>query len=89
MKVCSVEECKRTLLAKGLCSIHYYRQYHHGTINISSPGMRKAKQPRSCAVRGCERNRAARGLCPTHYKRFIRYGWEGVGEGKIRRYDQA
>jgi hypothetical protein len=35
--ICSQPECGKRVLARGLCSMHYSRQYNHGTLAAPSP----------------------------------------------------
>lgn len=37
MKVCSINGCGRSYLARGLCNTHYARWRKHGTTDISAP----------------------------------------------------
>src|SRR5579863_8497577 len=34
---CSIEGCRKPRLAKGLCQMHYYRQYRTGTTDLNEP----------------------------------------------------
>lgn len=37
MKICSVDDCTTTTLARGWCRKHYYRWYRHGTLADPEP----------------------------------------------------
>ena len=79
-KKCSVEGCDKPFLALGLCSMHYYRQQRHGSVE--EPPKKKCrdkygesnKPPGICLIEGCDEVIHARGMCNTHYRRLMRRG---------------
>lgn len=80
---CSVDNCERVSVARGLCSGHYQRQRSGRDLSVPlrervghTPGLR-------CSVDGCDREVvvAARMLCHGHYKRWQRTGAVG---GELR-----
>ena len=65
--LCSVEDCGRLWVAKGLCMRHYQQQRRYGRIT-------DLDNVEQCTMRGCERLRVARGYCWKHYARYVRDG---------------
>lgn len=89
MKSCSVEGCTRPFLAKGLCNLHYRRQYTRG--NLGGLDVERVRG-RRCSVAGCDKKHVARGLCSMHRSRLHHTGAigpadsirkEGTGLGSI------
>lgn len=56
--MCSVEQCSRPAIAKGLCNMHYQR--------IRSNGDTNSKGPQACTFDGCDRRPESRGRCYEH-----------------------
>lgn len=71
---CSVKECSRGVVGRGLCMMHYARWRRHGdtTDNLKrrSPTSSMAK----CLVDGCSERAKARGLCSKHYQNWRNHG---------------
>lgn len=65
---CSIESCKRQILARSWCSLHYDRWRKHGNPNYISPSILRDTRP--CKVLGCSSPRIARGWCTKHYQRW-------------------
>lgn len=63
-KICSVEGCKETHLAKGYCRLHYQRWKAHGDpLKI----VKKGKNPLICIIAGCENKKYPNdSLCKKH-----------------------
>ena len=72
MRRCSVEDCDRTVLARGWCKTHYQRWTKHGDPQAHIPLPTKAEA--ACSVQSCERVARARGLCSLHDERRRRTG---------------
>lgn len=74
---CTVEDCGRREIARGLCTTHYERQRRSGSLD-EHQGIR-ALLPRggTCKVDGCARAAVARGMCQLHYDRTRRTGEHG------------
>jgi hypothetical protein len=70
-KPCTVKDCDRFNLARGLCALHYYRLRNTGTL---SPPVAKTKKLTQCQVRGCIALSFIKGHCRYHYQRLQRYG---------------
>ena len=72
-KLCAVEGCRNTHLAKGYCRTHYQRLRRLGDANavVQSVGSRKSKK---CSVDGCDRDSLNRGYCTRHFDRYLRHG---------------
>lgn len=74
MDICSVEDCERSVKAKGLCNAHYSRVQNgrplDGPIRLTA-----RSNVRSCSVDWCERTAASLGFCAAHYQRH-RAGWD-------------
>lgn len=68
---CSITECDRPFVAKGLCSMHWQRQ-KHGT-NMTKPP-RKRMESKVCTASGCGRKSRTANLCMAHYNRL----WRGL-----------
>ncbi len=75
---CTVEDCDRKHLRRGLCSPHYYRLRNTGSL------FPKYKSS-ICSVEGCDRSRKSMGLCNTHYMRFKKTG--DAGSAEIKSHD--
>lgn len=59
---CVVPDCPNTVLAKGLCSIHYDRMRRTGKLERTRPAGRQA-----CSI--CGETVVGFGLCELHYRR--------------------
>lgn len=59
-KLCSVADCERTAIAKGLCSMHWARE--------------RLKSAPKCSVVNCKKPSEKRGLCGAHYFRLRKNG---------------
>lgn len=62
--LCSIPECGKPLLCKGLCQTHYYR--------VQKKGYRPPSKP--CGVATCGALAFGRKYCLKHYKRWLKYG---------------
>ena len=60
--LCSLENCDRPVLSRGLCSRHYQRERRSGRLPDYRP-------PVQCSIEGCEQPPVARLLCSLHYQR--------------------
>lgn len=65
--MCSVASCRRSVLAKGLCGLHYQRS--RDGVDLGGPESKKMPRGAQCSVNQCERPVQARGLCGMHYRR--------------------
>lgn len=63
-RLCSIPDCGKPPVARGLCSAHYQRIQKKGYV----------RPPKPCSVEGCTRQFHAQGLCIKHYKRLLKYG---------------
>lgn len=71
-KICSVEGCEKTAIARGWCSMHWTRWSKTG-----DPGPAASQRPPQgdvCSVDGCERATHARNVCHDHYREQRRRG---------------
>ena len=59
-KICSVEDCGRPLIARGLCRSHYNRYRASGRL-------RKKEYPLVCTAPGCGEPVFAKGKCRDCY----------------------
>lgn len=57
-RLCSIEGCNSSVLAKGLCRRHY----------------RNRPEASRCSVRGCDKSANSRGMCSAHANRLKRHG---------------
>lgn len=71
---CSIEDCKRPVIARGWCSLHYSRWHSHGDAHWKPERKgRKAKDVYvACSVEGCGTPATTRGFCHKHYNRWLR-----------------
>ena len=76
MKTCSIGDCTRKCLARGMCSLHYYRKYRdrpiHGEV-----------KPALCKHPGCREKRKSLGWCNKHYLRNKRGADMDKGRGYV------
>lgn len=73
-RTCSVGGCEKRLVARGVCSMHYYRLTHHGSLELPEPGPRPDRTKRECSIGGCSRSVWSREMCNMHYSRANRSG---------------
>jgi len=76
-RTCSVDGCGKRLVARGVCSMHYYRLTHHGSLELPPPKPRPDRTKRLCSVDGCERSVWSREMCNMHYSRWNLTGHPG------------
>lgn len=75
MRICHVNECKKTVQARGLCSQHYARERNGAPTHGPTRGRRVHRmfsaKPKGavCEVAGCDAVYVAKGLCRFHYGR--------------------
>ena len=67
-RICSVDACEKSTVARGWCTMHYQRWKLTG-----DPGSAKSKRDadRTCSVDGCTSRAQARGWCDLHYRRWL------------------
>lgn len=70
---CSVEGCDRPDRYKGLCSMHYKRQWRHGDPTIALI-TNKYKATDVCLTEGCTNKPRSKGLCNGCRIRLFRKG---------------
>lgn len=66
---CSVEDCSRSAVSRGFCTLHYRRWTKHGDPMKVSPS-RWHPVDKRCSIENCNKQRWARGWCTMHYKRW-------------------
>ncbi len=71
MNKCSVTDCQNELLAKGMCSKHYYRVKRGGTAEIS---LKQQMALRICSIPGCGKQHVSNDYCAMHNGRYLRHG---------------
>ena len=77
IRVCSIEDCGRQHLAKGLCAMHYGRMRNGRDMLAPAKGTNVSPAQdgqRRCSVEGCDRVHRSRGLCHKHYMRWFHHG---------------
>jgi len=74
---CSLPDCDRPHLARGLCRLHYYRLRNTGTTDAPT---RPEKAPKTCTVPGCSNPYRSGGYCGMHYQRARATGSPGPDE---------
>ena len=68
---CSTPNCDRSVLAKGLCSLHYNRRLRRGTVELP---VRPRLKDFPCVADGCDNPGVCRNMCRIHYVRWKRTG---------------
>jgi HNH endonuclease len=64
-RICSVDQCGKRLVARGLCSGHWTRWRKYGDpLGSAAP-----RFPTECTVEGCSQPHYGRGWCQKHYSR--------------------
>ncbi|MBI3194782.1 MAG: hypothetical protein HYZ34_10010 [Ignavibacteriae bacterium] len=62
--MCGLERCNEPILARGLCSKHYMRQYRHGDATVTKHNYRMPHCCRYCGTTEPEKFYAERkGIC--------------------------
>ena len=69
MKICSVTDCGRKLLARGLCGAHYRRLTIFGDARAEKSVRGFKDQNSRCTIEGCGKTEYTAGLCGKHYQR--------------------
>lgn len=69
IRICSVPDCGKTAVTKGLCPAHYFRLRMHG-----DPLGRAVRIIRKCSLAGCDNKHHAKGFCTSHFLRNKRHG---------------
>lgn len=69
LALCSIDECSKPMLARGMCSLHYQRWRKREGVPE-----RVIAAPKPCSVKGCDQTSRARGMCSIHYYRVRRHG---------------
>ncbi len=65
--ICTVPDCGKTLVARGVCAMHYRRMREGRPLDAP------IRTPRiGCNVGGCERKHHSKGMCAVHYRRSAR-----------------
>lgn len=67
---CSVDGCRKEVLARDLCPMHYSRWRKYGDVHANP----RREQTEKCMVDACHEPARAKDLCPKHYKRFLKHG---------------
>lgn len=67
MGTCAVEGCGLDVRTKGLCGLHYMRQWKTGSVGPAERLIHR--NTGDCLVEGCDRKAKAEDLCLMHYQR--------------------
>lgn len=70
---CTVDDCGKPSVGRGMCRRHYGRWWRHGDPTIVKPKVGPKKYD-GCAVEGCGGPHLAKGFCKKHYRRSEKYG---------------
>ena len=70
---CTIGDCIKPLLARGMCNMHYYRQRTYGDPNYTKP-KQSPQRDKTCSMDGCEKLCQANNYCSMHYQRARRHG---------------
>ena len=73
---CTRPNCSRPVLARGLCSVHYQRDWRRRHAQPRPP------KPTTCAVEGCDEKPISRGLCHRCYEQE----WSANGHATLMRW---
>ena len=65
VRICTVNDCERPHLSRGLCQLHYARLVQNGSVLADKPAFQPTK---GCSYPGCERAHKSIGYCGTHYE---------------------
>lgn len=87
-KECTIEGCERSFVAKGFCSMHYYRKRVHGNVGPAE-SYRYRSSTGECEIGGCERAHYGKGLCALHFHRVRRNGSAGPAGLKINKFGEG
>jgi hypothetical protein len=71
---CSVEGCENSELARGWCTMHYWRWKKTGDPGEADPRRAPNGSNTVCTVEDCSTPAHARGYCPAHLGRWRLYG---------------
>lgn len=86
IRICSVPECGKPHIARGLCPAHYWKWRKHG--DPLSPD-RRLRVKGQCSVDGCEKTSETGDKCGAHYRRQLAHGDPlagGTGQGETKRW---
>jgi hypothetical protein len=72
-KICSIDDCDKPVLARELCSRHWWAWKRHG-----DPLAKPLRVKKPCKTPGCTRVSRAKGLCDSHYQKQLRENNEYV-----------
>jgi 5-methylcytosine-specific restriction endonuclease McrA len=80
VRVCAVEGCDRTIVARGWCRRHYLQWYKGQTPHLHVPAKYQV-----CIVQGCTDTQVSQGCCGFHYRRKV----AGLPSEGPRRYAKS
>lgn len=66
---CKIDGCKKTVKAKGMCSMHHQRWWRNGDPKFLKRDIKKV-----CKVDDCGEDAKCKGYCTVHYARWRKYG---------------
>ena len=85
--VCKVDGCARAAEGRGMCNMHYGRDFRNGDPSVTRRQVSGSCTGKPCSVEGCERQMFGGIYCSMHYKRFVRFGDPNVrkkrGNGEV------
>lgn len=76
--MCSIDDCFRSVRARGLCNTHNLRWLSTGVLGGPIEDRRR-NVGSTCSVVECERPAKSRGWCQAHYLRWYATGTEPAG----------
>lgn len=84
-RICSVEGCRKPVLARGWCNMHYSRWRATGELGPAEAKYLYRSGTRLCSIEGCDRyvRGGSKHMCKLHYERLRRYGDPGPATVKI------
>lgn len=89
MKICTIGDCDRVALAKGMCAAHYNRVRLGKSKNPDAPVRLIKRNGLKCKEENCTESPTARGFCISHYHRKRRESPEELQSERAYRFKRS